>query len=107
MSNAPPCKKQELLRTVFDNSLYYEDRIYRTPYLISELAHNELKMKEKGLLIINKKGKNREILPLSGGEGIRTPVLRDLSCSSPSAACFAFLSPGDHAGKTPTGSVTV
>src|SRR3984957_10987845 len=42
-----------------------------------------------------------------GDEGNRTPVLRDLSCSSPSAACFAFLSPGDHAGKTPTGSVTV
>src|SRR5690348_7684916 len=46
--------------------------------------------------------------PLSRGDvGIRTRVLRDLSKSSPSAACFAFLSPGDHAGKTPTGSVTV
>jgi hypothetical protein len=42
-----------------------------------------------------------------GDGGNRTPVLRDLSRSSPSAACFAFLSPGDHAGKTPTGSATV
>jgi len=42
-----------------------------------------------------------------GDVGIRTRVLRDLSKSSPSAACCAFLSPGDHAGKTPTGSVTV
>jgi hypothetical protein len=42
-----------------------------------------------------------------GDVGSRTRVLRDLSKSSPSAACFAFLSPGDHAGNTPTGSVTV
>jgi len=27
-------QKQELVRIVFDNSLYYQDRIYRTPYLI-------------------------------------------------------------------------
>jgi len=31
-------------------------------------------MKEKGLLIIIKKGDSREKIPLSGGEGIRTPV---------------------------------
>jgi hypothetical protein len=42
-----------------------------------------------------------------GDVGIRTRVLQDVSRSSPSAACFVFLSPGDHAGKTPTGSVTV
>jgi len=42
-----------------------------------------------------------------GGAGDRTLVLRDISRSSPSAVCFAFLSPGDHADKTPTGSVTV
>jgi hypothetical protein len=48
-------QKQELIRTVFDNSLYYEKNVYRTPYLIPELAHNELIMKEKNLLIIEKK----------------------------------------------------
>jgi hypothetical protein len=42
-----------------------------------------------------------------GDAGNRTLVLRDLSRSSPSAACYVFLSPGDHASKTPTGSVTV
>src|SRR6516165_3055307 len=47
--------------------------------------------------------------PLStlGGGGNRTRVLQYLTRASPSAACFVFLSPGDHAGKTPTGSVTV
>jgi hypothetical protein len=67
-------QKQELIRTVFDNSLFYQDKVYRTPYLISELSHNELKMKEKGLLIVTKKGDSREKIPLGGGEGIRTPV---------------------------------
>jgi hypothetical protein len=67
-------QKQELIRTVFDNSLYFEDHIYRTPYLIPELAHNELKMREKTLLYIEKKRENRMILSSGGGEGIRTPV---------------------------------
>jgi site-specific DNA recombinase len=48
-------QKQELIRTVFDQALYYQDGIYRTPYLIPELAHNELVLKEKGLLIVEKK----------------------------------------------------
>lgn len=44
------------------------------PYLIPELAHNELKMKEKGLLTIIKKGDSRQRIPSGGGEGNRTPV---------------------------------
>lgn len=40
-------QKHELVRTVFDNSLYYENKVYRTPYLIPELGHNELIMREK------------------------------------------------------------
>jgi hypothetical protein len=60
-------QKQELIRMVFDNSLFYQDKVYRTPYLIPELAHNELKMKEKGLLILIKKGDSREKIPLGGG----------------------------------------
>jgi hypothetical protein len=43
----------------------------------------------------------------SGAAGARTRVLQYLSRASPSASCCAFLSPGDHAGKSPTGSVTV
>jgi len=86
-------KKQELIRTVFDNSLYYQDRIYRTPYLIPELAHNALIMKEKRLLIINKKGDSLSKIPLSGGEGSRTPV----QTSSPKA--FYMLIPALFVGK--------
>ena len=38
-----------------------------------------------------------------GGVEIRTRVLQDVSKSSPSAVCIVFLSPGDHADKTPNG----
>ena len=37
----------------------------------------------------------------------RTRVLRYFTRASPGAACCAFLSPGDHASKTPTGSAAV
>ena len=40
-------KQRNYLRAQID-----QDKIYRTPYLIPELARNELKMKEKGLLIV-------------------------------------------------------
>ena len=66
---------------------------------------------------LNRPARSQQGLPTSfrfsknlndlGDAGIRTLVLRDFTKSSPSAACCAFLSPGDHAGKTPTGSVTV
>jgi len=42
-----------------------------------------------------------------GGGGNRTRVLQCINRASPGAACFVFLSPGIHAGKMPTGSVTV
>ena len=61
----------------------------------------------KALWVIERQPKLSFYNPHRGDAGYRTRVLRDLSKSSPSAACFAFLSPGDHAGKTPTGSVTV
>jgi hypothetical protein len=50
---------------------------------------------------------SRSVLSTLGGGGNRTRVLQYLTRASPGAACFAFLSPGDHASKTPTGSVTV
>jgi len=59
---------------VFDDSLYYEYKVYRTPYLIPELSHNELIMREKNLLYIKKKRGNLAISPSGGGEGNRTPV---------------------------------
>ncbi len=69
---------QELLRKVFDQNLYYKDGAYRTPTLIKTLAHNELKLKEKGLLFWERKGENFSIFPLSGVEGSRTPVQTSL-----------------------------
>jgi site-specific DNA recombinase len=66
--------KHELIKTVFDNSLYYQQGIYRTPYLIPIFLDNALIMKEKGLLEVDKKGGNFAISSLSGGEENRTPV---------------------------------
>jgi len=43
---------------------------------------------------------------VSGGGGNRTRVLRWRSGSSPGAVRCAFLGPGSHADKLPTGSVT-
>ena len=67
-------QKQEMIRAVFDNSLYYQDKVYRTPYLIPELSHNELIMREKNLLYIEKKRDFLAKIPSGGGEGTRTPV---------------------------------
>ena len=48
-------QKREFVKLVFDNNLYYQDGIYRTPTMIDSLYHNRLIMKEKGLLVCNKK----------------------------------------------------
>jgi hypothetical protein len=50
---------------------------------------------------------SRSPLSTLGGGGNRTRVLQYLTRASPGAACSAFLSPGDHASKTPTGSAAV
>src|ERR1017187_3521252 len=50
---------------------------------------------------------SRSPLSTLGGGGNRTRVLQYLTRASPGAACSAFLSPGDHASETPTGSATV
>lgn len=46
--------KQNLLGTVFDNSLYYQEKVYRTPFVMEPFTHNALIMKERNLLIIDK-----------------------------------------------------
>jgi site-specific DNA recombinase len=66
--------KQSFIKLVFDNNLYYENGIYRTPTMMQMFAHNSLKMKEKGLLIYKKIGENRNDFPLSDPTGNRTPV---------------------------------
>jgi hypothetical protein len=50
---------------------------------------------------------SRLSLSTLGGGGNRTRVLQCITRASPGAACCAFLSPGDHASETPTGSATV
>jgi len=65
---------QELLRLGFDRNLFYQGGVYRTPTLIKTLAHNELKLREKGLLFIEKKGDFFSKVPSGGVEGSRTPV---------------------------------
>lgn len=48
--------KQQLLNMVFDSKLYYQNRIYRTPYLMEIFHHNTLILKQKQLLILDEKG---------------------------------------------------
>lgn len=48
-------EKQQLIRIVFDNRLYYQEKTYRTPYLLELLSHNQLILKQKQLLLIEKK----------------------------------------------------
>ena len=50
---------------------------------------------------------SRLSLSTLGGGGNRTRVLQCITRASPGAACCAFLSPGDHASKSPTGSAAV
>lgn len=53
-------QKHELLRTGFDSQLYYQNRIYRTPFLSPVLPHNVLKMKERRLLEVDELKKKRD-----------------------------------------------
>ena len=51
-----------------------EKGIYRTPTMIDLLSFNHLLMKEKGLLLYNKKRDDFSIIPSSGVAGNRTRV---------------------------------
>ena len=72
-SMADTLQKRKFVNMVFDSNLYYESGIYRTPTMLDLLSHNHLKMKEKGLLIYEKKAELLNEAPLSGERGIRTP----------------------------------
>lgn len=67
-------EKRVFVSKVFDSNLYYKNGIYRTPTLVPVLAHNELIMRDKGLLIIDKKRDFPEKIPSGGAGGIRTLV---------------------------------
>ncbi len=66
-------QKRDFISRVFDNNLYYQDGIYRTPTMLRLFTHNTLKMKEKGCLIYEKKEGLLYEVPPSGERGIRTP----------------------------------
>ncbi len=69
-SRADTLQKREFVNMVFDSNLYYENGIYRTPTMLGLLSHNHLKMKEKGLLIYEKKEGLPDEDPLSGERGL-------------------------------------
>jgi len=50
---AQTVEKQQLVRLVFDSSLYYRDHVYRTPYLMPIFSHNQMILNEKRLLKID------------------------------------------------------
>jgi site-specific DNA recombinase len=66
--------KQEFVKLGFDNNLYYENGIYRTPTMLDCLSRNYLKMKDKGLLVFDKKRDFQSEIPSGGAGGIRTLV---------------------------------
>jgi site-specific DNA recombinase len=46
-------EKQEIVRRVFDSSLYYQNRTYRTAYVMPVFAHNLLILKQQQLLEVD------------------------------------------------------
>ncbi|HEY9562079.1 MAG TPA: hypothetical protein VIR29_14960 [Anseongella sp.] len=58
-------QKHMLLNGVFDRGLVYSDGAYRTPWLHPALSHNQLKMKEKGLLYVEQPNDIWRQIPLS------------------------------------------
>lgn len=58
--NASTIEKQQFIRLLFDNQLYYQDHMYRTSYMLPLFEHNLLILKEKKLLIVERKRRNLE-----------------------------------------------
>ncbi|MFI0490694.1 recombinase family protein [Flavobacterium sp.] len=73
-SNSNTLQKREFISMVFDNNLYYQGGIYRTPTMRNIFTSNVLLMKEKGCLIYEKKRDDFDIIPSSGVAGNRTRV---------------------------------
>ncbi|MEO9146925.1 MAG: hypothetical protein ABI237_15355 [Ginsengibacter sp.] len=71
---ASTLQKQQIIRMGFDNRLYYQQQVYRTPYIMPIFNHNALILKEKNLLIIEEKKGFSKKIPSSGAAGIRTLV---------------------------------
>jgi site-specific DNA recombinase len=67
-------QKREFVSMVFDNNLYYQGGIYRTPIMRNILTHKHLIMNGKGCLVYEKKRNDFRIIPWSGVAGNRTRV---------------------------------
>jgi len=62
-------EKREFIDLVFDSNLYYENGIYRTPTMMNLLSTNYLKMRDLGVMIVDKKRDDLKIIPSSALEG--------------------------------------
>lgn len=70
--NADLHTKQAILRAVFNSELYYQEGIYRTPYILPAFALKAATLKEKRLLIIEQPLKNSS--KIEGCAPTHTPV---------------------------------
>jgi site-specific DNA recombinase len=67
-------QKQQLIRQGLEQQLYFQEGVFRTPSVLSIFYRNELILREKNLLYIEKKRDFLAKIPSGGGEGNRTPV---------------------------------
>ena len=74
--SASTTNKQNLLRQVFDNSLYYRNGTYRTANLMNIFSHNQLILKQKQLLLIDEKPDFGSEIRLGGPE---RPIIEPLT----------------------------
>ncbi len=93
--NCTTLQKQEFLKLGFDNKLYYQNGIYRTPYILPIFNHNLFILNQKQLLILDKKTGTSVEVPGGGAERSRTAVQTYL----PQA--FYMLIPELFVGKQP------
>ncbi len=77
-NSATTTQKQQFVKLVFDNKLYYKDNIYRTPYLMEIFHHNTLILKQKQLLELDEKRDYIAIVPSGGAAGNTIEPLADL-----------------------------
>lgn len=71
-------KKQQFINLVFDKNLFYRDGTYRTPKLHELFAPNELVLKEKGLLIIEKPSIKMGEKPMSTNPGTHIEQIHEI-----------------------------
>lgn len=65
----PVIQQQQLVKVVFNQSLFYENSTYRTPSLLEVFTHKSLELKEKGLLVIEQPLSISGAPPMCSGDG--------------------------------------